>query len=84
LLFDVFEDELKELHKNGFVHRDLNRPSNISGDKYDNIFMTDNGLRLIDVGISALNTQVGAKLFEKYRLEELKELEIFKKYFLER
>jgi serine/threonine protein kinase len=81
LLFDVFEDELKELLKNGFVHRDLNRPSNISGDKYDNIFMTDNGLRLIDVGISALNTQVGAKLFEKYRLEELKELEIFKKYF---
>jgi serine/threonine protein kinase len=84
LLFDVFEDELKELHKNGFVHRDLNRHSNISGDKYDNIFMTDKGLRLIDIGISALNTQVGSKLFEKYRLEELKELEIFKKYFLER
>lgn len=84
LLFDVFEDELKELHKKGFVHRDLNRPSNIPGDKYDNVFLTDKGLRLIDVGISALKSQVGSKLFEKYIAEELKELEAFKKFFLER
>jgi serine/threonine protein kinase len=84
LLFDVFEDELKELHKKGFVHRDLNRPSNIPGDRYDNIFLTDMGLRLIDVGISALESQVGSKLFEKYIAEELKELETFKKFFLER
>jgi serine/threonine protein kinase len=84
LLFDVFEDELKELHKKGFVHRDLNRPSNIPGDKYDNVFLTDKGLRLIDVGISAMESQVGKKLFEKYIAEELKELEAFKKFFLER
>jgi serine/threonine protein kinase len=74
---------LKELHKKGFVHRHLNRPSNIPGDKYDNIFLTDKGLRLIDVGISALGSQVGSKLFEKYTAEELKELETFKKFFQE-
>jgi hypothetical protein len=25
----VFEDELHQLHKNGFVHRDLRRPSDM-------------------------------------------------------
>ena len=51
LWYSVFEDELKALHKGEFVHRDLKRPSNIDGDKFDNILLTDKGLRLIDVGI---------------------------------
>ncbi len=84
ILVEVFEDELKELHKKGFVHRDLNRPSNVPGQRYDNIFLTDKGIRLIDVGISALISQVGKSLFERYVIEELKELEEFKKFFLER
>ena len=33
LIFDVFEDELNKLHKKGFVHRDLCRPSNQTGEK---------------------------------------------------
>jgi len=37
LWVDVFEDELKTLHKAGFVHRDLKRPSNIGGLAFDNI-----------------------------------------------
>ncbi len=84
LLVDVFEDELKELHKKGFVHRDLLRPSNITGEKFDNIFLTNSGLRLIDVGISALHAQVGDKLFEKYVEQEQKELKLFHNYFLGR
>jgi serine/threonine protein kinase len=84
LIVEVFENELKQLHQNGFVHRDINRPSNIAGQRYDNVFLTDGGMRLIDVGISALKTQVGDKLFMKYAEEELKEVEDFKKYFLER
>jgi serine/threonine protein kinase len=35
----VFEDELKDLHKAGFVHRDLRRPSNIGGLTFDNILL---------------------------------------------
>ncbi len=35
---DIFEEQLKKLHNEGFVHNDLNRPSNISGDRFDNIF----------------------------------------------
>jgi serine/threonine protein kinase len=84
LMLDVFQDELEELHKHGFVHRDLQRPSNMPGMAYDNIFLTDKGLRLIDTGISAMKHQVGERLFERYVQQELEELERFKPYFLNR
>lgn len=42
------------------------------------------GIRLIDVGISALLSQVGDKLYNKYVETELLELEEFKNYFLTR
>ncbi|HET9136829.1 MAG TPA: hypothetical protein VFO76_09335, partial [Candidatus Kapabacteria bacterium] len=76
--------ELKQLHNAGFVHHDIKRPSTEKGEPYDNVFLTERGIRLIDVGISALRSQVGDKLFEKYVEEELKELQEFKAYFLER
>jgi serine/threonine protein kinase len=84
LWLEVFEDELKQLHRAGFVHRDLSRPSNISGDKFDNILLTPTGLRLIDVGISALKSQVGELLFTKFIQVEMQQLESFKQYFLSR
>ncbi len=84
LWLEVFEQELKDLHKLGFVHRDLKRPSDIQGLAFDNILLTEQGLRLIDVGISALKTQVGEKIFEKQLEIELQELELFKEYFLNR
>lgn len=84
LLLDVFSDELTELHKAGFVHRDLCRPSDQGGERYDNIFLTEKGLRLIDVGISALRSQVGDKLFGKYVEVEQREFEEFRVYFLSR
>lgn len=84
LWLEVFEDELKALHKVGFVHRDLKRPSDIQGLAFDNILLTEQGLRLIDVGISALKSQVGDILFEKQVTIELQELAIFKDYFLNR
>lgn len=84
LWLDVFEDELNALHHAGFVHRDLKRPSNIGGLAFDNILLTQSGLRLIDVGISALQTQVGNKIFEKYTETENKEIAEFRDYFLNR
>jgi serine/threonine protein kinase len=84
LWFDVFEDELNQLHKAGFTHRDLKRPSNIGGLAFDNILLTQTGLRLIDVGISALRKQVGEKIFKKYVEIEIKEIAEFKEYFLSR
>ncbi len=84
LWLDVFEDELKQLHKAGFVHRDLKGPSNIGGLAFDNILLTNTGLRLIDVGISALQKQVGDKIFEKYIELENQEITEFREYFLNR
>src|SRR6185437_6333255 len=84
LWVEVFFDEMKELHNAGFVHRDIRRPSEISGQAFDNILLTNNGIRLIDVGISALRTQVGTRLFDKYIEIENSELQEFKTYFLSR
>lgn len=84
LWLEVFEIELKKLHQAGFIHRDLKRPSDIQGLAFDNILLTEQGLRLIDVGISSLKHQVGDKIFEKQVEIELHELEIFKEYFLNR
>ena len=84
LWLDIFEDELNKLHKMGFVHRDLKRPSNIGGLAFDNILLTNEGLRLIDVGISALKSQVGESIFGKYLEVEKNEMNEFRSYFLNR
>ena len=84
LWLNVFEDELHKLHKNGFVHRDLRRPSDMPGLSFDNIFLTPTGLRLIDVGISALREQVGERLFNRFVQQELEELGQFSSFFLSR
>lgn len=85
IFFETFEADLKELHQKGFVHRDLHRPSSDRfGEKYDNILLTTEGLRLIDVGISAIITEVTDAVFHNYVKAELKELEKFKQYFLTR
>ena len=84
LWYDVFADELAQLHQAGFVHRDLKRPSDLDGLAFDNILLTEQGLRLIDVGISALRTQVGDRIFEKYLEIEREELATFRDYFLNR
>lgn len=84
LWYDVFADELAQLHRAGFVHRDLRRPSDLAGLAFDNILLTEQGLRLIDVGISALKTQVGDRIFAKYLEIEQAELLLFRDYFLNR
>lgn len=81
LLLDVLEDELRQLHKAGFAHRDLRRPSGMPGLWFDNIFLTTTGIPLIDVGISALKLQVGEQLFERFAEQEMNEFEMFRTFF---
>ncbi|MEO6231278.1 MAG: hypothetical protein ABJB11_20075 [Ferruginibacter sp.] len=84
LWMDVFTSEITQLHQAGFVHRDIRRPSDISGQPFDNVLLTNTGIRLIDVGISAMQSKVGNLLFSKYIEIERKELAEFKDYFLNR
>lgn len=84
LWLSVFMDEIRQMHHKGFVHRDVKRPSNISGQAYDNILLTQTGLRLIDVGISAVREKVGDTIFNKYLEIENAELEEFADYFINR
>ena len=84
LWLDVFEAELRELHGAGFVHRDIRRPSDMPGLRYDNVFLTATGLRLIDVGISALRAKVGERLFTRFVARELEAFESFREEFLSR
>lgn len=84
LWYNVFVDELRQLHQAGFVHRHLRRPSDLDGLAFDNVLLTERGLRLIDVGISALRCQVGDKIFAKYLEIENAELEQFRDYVLNR
>ena len=83
-MYNVLLEKINELHKKGFVHRDLRRPSSTGGDAYDNIIQTDEGFRLIDVGISATRERAGDKLFDQYMRTELKDLDEFREYILSR
>ena len=84
LWLDVFMDEMNQLHKAGFVHRDIKRLSSIAGYAFDNVLLTDKGLRLIDVGISAIRDKVGETIFKKYLVVENMELKEFAIYFINR
>lgn len=84
LWLEVFMDEIAQLHKAGFVHRDIKRPSNLTGLAFDNILLTNSGLRLIDVGISAIRDKVGDAIFQKFLEVEVSELKEFEEYFLNR
>lgn len=72
------------MHQAGFAHRHLVRSSDSGGLAFDNILLTEQGLRLIDVGISVLHLQVGDSIFKKYVEIELQEMKIFRAYFLNR
>lgn len=79
---DNFMAEMAALHHQGFVHRDIKRRSNDGDYAFDNILLTQNGLRLIDVGRSAIKDKVGNAIFDKYVELENANLSHFSSYFL--
>lgn len=81
---EVFTDELEELHSAGFVHGHLQRESGFTAAVWDNILLTDTGLRLIDAGRSLLREGADAETFEAVRSRERADLEAFRDHFLSR
>jgi len=84
LWLKVFLDKIRQLHNGGFVHRHIKRATNLTGLAFDNILLTDKGLRLIDTGTSVILHKVGDTLFKKYQETEETELQEFANYFLNR
>jgi serine/threonine protein kinase len=83
LWFEVFEYEIRQLHQAGFVHRDLLRFEFSIGLVFDNILLTEKGLRLVDVGISSTIQGTNDRIFQSMVQKELDELEQFKDFFLQ-
>ena len=62
---------------------EIKRPSGFGGKPFDNVIFTLDGIRLIDVGISALEENAGEEIFNRYVEAELKETEEFFTYMME-
>ena len=45
-MYSVLKDQMIELHAHGFCHRDIRRPSGLGGRYFDNVILTESGLRL--------------------------------------
>jgi serine/threonine protein kinase len=84
LWLEAFEYELKQLHEAGWLHGDLYQPGNAPGASFDNIFLTPQGIRLIDTGKAVLRLDAGEMLFEKKVRDEWEAVSMFKEYFLRR
>jgi hypothetical protein len=84
LWLEAFEYELKQLHEAGWLHGDLYQPGNAPGVSFDNIFLTPQGIRLIDTGKAVLKQNAGEMLFEKKVRDEWEAVSMFKGYFLGR
>lgn len=82
-LFYQFRESMYELHSNGFVFRDINATYMGEGRKCPNIILTDDGLRLVDVGISVLKMDIAESAFDEFVKDEEKAMNgYFKDYFL--
>lgn len=80
-MLEKFLQQLKELHKSGWAHADLKRPSHCckgDGDQWDNIIPTIKGIRLIDAG-SAI--EADDPCFEQEVQKDLADFCEFAKWF---
>jgi hypothetical protein len=84
LWLEAFEYELKQLHEAGWLHGDLYQPGHAPGASFDNIFLTQQGIRLIDSGKALLRQDAGEMLFDKKVRDEWEAVRMFKGYFLRR
>ncbi len=86
-MMERFEEKMRELHKNGFVHGDCMRPTTVfnRGDEewmFRNIVQTESGLRLIDAGFGNIRGRVDIRMFVGIQIREEREIGYFREYYL--
>ena len=84
----IFEQKIKQLHDNLFVHGDFMRPTRYYNRNdmewiFGNIVQTETGLRLIDTGFSQIYSRSNSREFCHILVRERDEVEAFKEYYLE-
>lgn len=77
----TFRNKLFQLHEKGFVHRDLINRNKLDY-IYHNFLFTDKGIRLLDVGMSVLEEQVGKEKFLSFIKQEKEDLSILENFIL--
>lgn len=86
-MLEQFEQKMEALHKNNYVHGDIQRPTTVfnRGDQawmFKNIVQTEQGLRLLDAGFGTQLSKDNIKIFVSILVRERDELEAFKLYYL--
>lgn len=79
IMIEELYKSLVELHNKGFVHRDILAQQNIES-PFKNFILTNKGIRLVDVGMSVICSDVDILKFKTYVEQELKEFELLKNY----
>jgi len=84
VFFEIFLDQITELHKNGFLHGDIQQPVRGTPEQvFSNIVLTKNGLRLVDTGFSIIKSE--EEDYKKYisiKMQDIHEIDNFRRYFL--
>ncbi len=86
-MMKLFEEKMKELHDNQFVHGDFMRPTNYftRGNlewMFNNIVQTESGLRLIDAGFAIICKRDNIEMFVHILFRERNEIGYFREYYL--
>jgi len=80
-MLEEFEEAVKELHLEGVAHGDIMRPYGVD-DYWANIFITTEGIRLVDIGMVYYYDEDDPLQFKERRKKDMLDISEFANYFL--
>ena len=81
IMVQEFEETVKELHFEGICHGDIMRPYGVD-DYWANIFITTEGIRLVDIGMVYYYDEPDQLQFKEKCRKDLEDISEFANYFL--
>jgi hypothetical protein len=83
LFLQEFRRQLAELHASGVAHYDIKRPIQVDkSQRWDNIVVTEEGIRLIDMGVAILRDSDTSGEWDRAVAHDLASLEEWTEVFL--